>query len=323
MDTAQTSAVEKTLAVELVKNQRILEHPELGNVLLKRPTLEDEATIGEYRRRSYQSDLKNPDVLSKAELEKIAIARGMWSSDLPSRIQELVTKTGQAMAVLEGTGFKSVADLITELQKKAGELKEQFPATEELDLQIKDAIQRLVDLDDIAFDDANLIEKHALNSNVSELLEEMKLLKNQIKILEQFIDDRRELSKLQNAQTELFVDSIESRAEREQEFATIYQCCLNAESRSPLWPSFAEMKRADQEHIAYLITEYSYFTNGITPEMQEMLQKYGFLQRLSDTTDGSDDTPVQPESKPDGEVTDEVRIDTLPVSESDPIAMTS
>jgi hypothetical protein len=310
MDTATTSAVEKQLAVELLKNQRIVEHPELGQVMLKRPNLEDDAAIGEARRKSYQRDMKNPDVLSRSELEKFATQRGMWDVTIPTRIQELMAKTGQAMATLEGTGFVTVERLYSELDRLGTEVIAAFPNTEPLDIEVKDAAQRLISTLD--YTDYELVERYAPSTTVYEQLTEMKLIHNQIKILEDFILERKELSELQVKQTELFVDSIESRAEREQEYATLYHCCLSPDGK-PIWPSIDVMKRIDPETIGFLIREYSYFTNGITPEFQEMLAKYGFLQRLSDTVNGSDDTPVQPESKLDGVTTDEVPTDSSPV----------
>jgi hypothetical protein len=291
--------------------------------VLRRPTLEDEASIGEARRKSYQKDMKNSDILSKVELEKFAAAREMWSSDIPDRIRALTQKTGEAMQVLEVTGFKSVDDLSTELTRIGKELKDLFPEETDLGKQLRDAIDRFVGDAEYDYDDKALIQKHATGSQVYDLVDEADVVRNQIKILEQFAKDRLELAKLQNRQTELFVDSIESRAEREQELATLYFCCLSGETGKPLWPDIHEMKRANPKYIEWLLNQYSYFVNGITPELEEMLQKYGFLQRLSDTNSGSDDSPVQPELSLVGEVTANEPIDSSPVTDTDPSVMTS
>lgn len=327
MDTATQAAVEKQLAMELFGNERLVDRKDFdgtpGTLVFKRQTLRDEGLIGEARRKSYQSDMKNPDILSKSELSRMASARGMWDETIPSQIKELMERTTTLMGALEASGFQSVDEITDELSRVETDLLAEYQEETELAAEVRAAITRLATDTDLNYDDQRLVEVNATGTKVFDLIEEIKLLRNQIDALSQFAEARKALNALQAKQTELFVDSMESRAEREQELATIFYCCLNGDTGKPIWPSIDDMKQADPMKITFLINEYSYFINGVTTEFQEMLTKYGFLQRLSDTKSGSDDSPVQPESNPDGAATVSEEISSLLVLDMDLSAMTS
>jgi hypothetical protein len=139
-----------------------------------------------------------------------------------------------------------------------------------------------------------------MSSAVEDLLEQGERQRTQLELLKQMTEVTKELKDLQKQRTRLFVDSLESRADRAEELATLYYCAVAAETGKRLWPTIADMRSAKIEDVDVILMEYHMFRNGVTDEFRTTLEKYGFHKRLTDTGDSSDASPDQPRPNSDG-----------------------
>lgn len=298
MDQKIERAVELTLEEELIRNARVVEHPTFGQVKIQRPTPRMERMIADERRKQYHKDLKDKTILSRAEIEREAIERGMWSPTDAEKVAELVRKVGGLMGVLEALEYKSLDEVIDAYYRLQRDLIGQFEQSE-----VHEAIERYFDLEQQPMQaDRSLIWNEAPNTTVDELLDTGDHLRTQIDLLQEMLNVRKELNALQKRQVEIFLDSIESRAERAEELARIYFCCSKAESGLPLWPTFDDAWDADPSDIEVLISEVYYFMHGITEEFKVLLGKHGFIQRVADIEDSSESSQGHPELSLDGEL---------------------
>jgi hypothetical protein len=298
MDNRTTSAVETTLQTELLYNERIIQHPTFGAVKLARATPRQESLIAEARRKQTHKDMRDPDVLSRDQLEKLAVEKGMWTPGLTERITELTHKTGEAMGLLEFIGFKSFEDVLQDFQNVVKKLLDLYADDEPMQKMISEYF----DLDGTP----NLIDRtkiidNAVGSVVDDLMDQGDQVRSQLDLLKEMFKVRKELNELQQRQSRVFLDSLENRADRAEELAILYHCIKDATTGKPLWPTYEEIWDARPEDIEILMTEYHYFRHGITDEFKETLGKYGFIKRLTDTSDSPDDSPAQPQSNSGGE----------------------
>jgi hypothetical protein len=312
IDQRTEDAVETVLQQELLRNERVVTHPKFGDVRLKRPNPDQERDIANERRRQFHADMKDSSILCRDELETLAIARGMWSPGMRERIEELTVKTGRAMGILDAIGFRSVEKVLASFEKAQQRAMALFEAAEIS--EAIDPITRYFNLD-LPVDpaDRKLLTELATTTEVDDILDEADQLRSQVTILLDMQGIRKELTDLTLKQSKLFADSLESRADRAEELARVYYCSLSLETGKPLWPTFDAMWKAEPEEVTWLIEQMYFFLNGITEEQQEVLGRFGFLQRLSDTSESYGDSPVQPQSKPDGELADS---STSPSSEA-------
>lgn len=301
MDERTQQAVEATVADELLRNERIIEHQTFGLVRLKRPTAHQERMIAEVRRKQYQADLKNRDVLSRDEIEQIAVERGMWSADISDRMTDLTRRVGEAMGILDGIGFKSLSHLLEGYQTNVTELLGLFAEQPE----IQDVVRAYYNLDvpQDAKDRAKILDS-APSTRVDDLIDQGETLRVQIELLHDMAKVRTELERLRMKETRLFLDSLESRADRAEELARVYYCSTKAATGEPLYPSFDGpdgILHADPSETEVLVLKMAYFVNGVTPEFEEVLGRFGFTRRLTDTGDSSEGSHGQPESNSVGD----------------------
>jgi hypothetical protein len=296
MDDRTETAVETTLQTELLYNERIVNHPTFGAVRLTRPTPGQERLVAEARRKQITKDMRDPDVMSKDQWEQLAIEKGMWAPHMSDRVIELTRKTGEAMALLERFGFKSFEECLEEFRLTVVELLSLYKENEE----IRDVVSAYFDLDQLpqTVDRGRIIDA-APSTVVDDLLDKGDLLRVQVDLLKEMMTVRKELTELQARQTRIYVDSLESRADRAEEMAVLYHCVTK--DGKPLWPSPDDAWNARMEDVEILTLEYQYFRHGITEEQRQTLGKYGFTKRLSATSDSSADSPVQPDASSAGE----------------------
>lgn len=291
-------STEKVLQDELVRNERIVEHPELGRIRFRRPTPRQERMIADVRGKQYHKDLQNPEILSHAQLEKLAIDRNMWSEEKGERVQELSRRTGELMGILDALEYDSLDTVSEEYSATFNRLLEIFSENEE----IGGAVKAYFDLEGRpVFSDRRAIMAAAPSTEVDDLLEKADGLRTQIELLRELATTRKDLNDLQMEQSRLFMDSIEARADRAEEIAQIYYCCTK-ENGTPIWPSFDDAWDSTPDIIEFLLTNYFYFSHGITPEFQKILEKHGFTKRVPDTEDGSESSPEHPKPSSDGEL---------------------
>lgn len=315
------AAVDTALEHELFYNERIVTHPILGRIRLARPTLEQDKFIAEERRRQFQRDLRDPDIMSKDQLEKLAIERGMWAADMDKRIEDLTARTGEAMGLLDSLGFKDFDTVLGQYREKVDEIVACFPDPEDITepntaRELREAVAKYFALTDErpTFKERAYITDNATSSAVEELMDEAEVLRTQLDLLKQMAEVTRELQDLQRKRTRIFMDSVESRADRTEQLATVYYGCSKADTGERLWPTFDDMRRAKIDEVDFVLTEYHMFTNGVTDEFRATLAKYGFHQRLGDTIGSSDDSPAQPSTNSDGESVENVPTSSSPAS---------
>lgn len=304
---------ETILREELVRNERFIDHPTFGRVCLKRPTPRKERLIAEVRRKQYHKDLQDPDILSKAQLENLAVNRNMWSRDKADRLADLSHKSGEIMGVLDGLGYRSLEDLTGEYQETYEKVSNLLKPKEGEKLSKRDqkslddataALERYFDPDEgPSPTDKKLIMDAAPSTEVDDLLDTADRLRVQIDLLRDLSEIQKDLRELQEEQSRLFKDSLESRADRAEELAQIYYCCTAEETGDPLWPEFDGILDADPDDVETLMMEMFYFANGITEELKEILGRHGFTRRVleTDTEDSSESSPEHPTPNSDGE----------------------
>jgi hypothetical protein len=295
METQQRTT-DAVLQDELIRNERIVKHPKFGTIKLSRPTPRKERLIAEVRRQQYHKDLQDASILAKSQLEQIAIQRGMWSEDKTLRLSNLSHRVGEIMGILDTVGYQSVEKVVDEYYALVGKLAEQFESQE-----LKDTVVAYFNLDSPSDKKLKVkLMKEATSSNVDDMLSEGDLMRDQIDLLHEMAKTRKELNELQVQHTRLFVDSIESRADRAEELAQLYYCISDMDGKH-LWPSFDEIMDQPPEEIEFLMTEMFYFINGITEEFKAILGKHGFVKRQTTTVEASDDSPDLPPISLDGE----------------------
>lgn len=313
MDDRTEQIVEQRKQRELLYNERIVEHPAYGAIRLRRPTQEEEALIAEIRNKRYLTDLFDDNIKSKDEIEQRAIARGMWSTDTADRINSLVQQVGMIMSELDRAGFKTLPEVLQIYSVVADKLKKQFEDDEDI-LPVLAAYCNIAEKGSLA--DRTAITDAAPSTVVDDLLDELDSYRSQMDMLTDFATLKKELQALQEKQAELFMGSLESRADREERLATMYYCCKLADSDKHVWKSIADMKKARPEDVEYVLSQWQYFANGIDPAFEASLEKYGFSRRLVTTDDSSDASPDQPQSNSDGESVEKTQLTSSAVTES-------
>lgn len=300
MQNTTEQAAELLLEQELLRNERVIDHPRFGRVRLKRPTPRQARMIAEARRQQYHKDLRDKTILSKAELEKEAIERGIWSVEKKVNTEKRLERVGELMGLLDVAGYEGTDQVLDAYQKATARLLALFEEKSE----VIAAIVRYFNLDlQPQPEDDRLIRTEAPSTEVDEVMEECKQLRNQLELLHDLGRERAELRALQEEYARLVKDSIEARMDVVEEMAKIYYCTLT-EDGSPLWPDLDSMWDADPYDIDRLAEEIFFFENGISPEYRKLLGRHGFTQRVPDTSDSSESSPEHPQPNSSGDLPD-------------------
>lgn len=304
-----TQTQDTILLDELLHNEKRVEHPSFGTIRITRPTPRKEKQIAEVRRKQFHQDYQDPSVLSKAQMESIAMERGDWTEEKRERMESLRVLVAQLMNLLEGLGYESFEKTIVHFENAKARLLELFAEKEE----IREAIERYFNLDlepDPA--DSRRIRDAATSTEVDDLQIEADSYRAQIEVLQKLGRAKKDLLELQSEYVRLTKDSVESRADRAEEMAMIYYL-ISKEDGSPLWPTFEDAWDATAEEIAFLQEELYYFIHPVTDEFREMVGKHGFTVRVPESklSESSDDSPGHPQSSSSGD-----SVETAPSSSS-------
>ncbi len=300
MDERTQKARETTLTRELLLNERTIQSEAYGEIVLHRPTPRMEHNIGEIRRARYSEDLNDEKILSRAELERLAIRRGMWSKEDSNRIQVLQNRLGQIMGLLDTVGYMTTEEVLQKFNEALKKLEDMFEDHAEKD-RIIDSLYRYYNLDNASqsVEDYNVVFKNAPNSSVEDLLSKANLYRSQIRLLEEKAIAQKELEPLIIDQARLFKDSIEERSNRVETLAKIFYCVTRSDG-SRLWESFDKIMDEKPRDLELLMEDVYFFERGIPDEDRKILSRHGFTMRAP-IQDSSEDSQGSPLSNSDGE----------------------
>ncbi len=309
MDQQTTYEVEQQLLDELLRNGRVIEHPTFGEIKLQRPTAKKERLIAAIRQKTHHRDLqaRNEDgsaaVLSRAQLEKMGVERGVWSEENQLRLAWLKDEVGRMMVLLESMGFKTQANTLIDYQMTVNKLMSLYPSE---DIPALEAIIRYYDLDsDMEPSDMKIIRDSAVTTEADDLIEELGTFRTLLEYKSRLHRAQAELHQLTAMYVRLTQDSIESRYERAEVLAQIYYCATKADGE-PIWPKFEEAEDANAYDIEILREELYFFWAGYDKSLRDMMGKHGFTVRVPENIyeESSDASPEHPSSSSDGESPD-------------------
>lgn len=301
MDQSIEQATEKTMLDELTRNERLFDHPVYGPVKLQRPNARRERLIAEIRRKQYHADLQDKSILSKTELEKEAIRRGMWSPERKALMDGLMARAGELMTLLDLTGYEGVDQMLNDYQAVVNDLVNLFDGHEQA-AEVVGAIVRYYNLDaDPEAEDREIIRTNAPSTEVDDKMDRAKVLRTQIEMMHELGKVRKEHQEIMHDYIRLTKDSIESRMDRVESLANIYHCATKPDGQ-PLWETFESMWDDDPYDVALVEEELYFFNYGYTSEFKKMLGKHGFMLRVPDTSDTSESSPGHPKSSFSGEL---------------------
>jgi hypothetical protein len=306
MNDRTKDALDKKLEYELVRNERVVEHPRLGKIRLRRATPWVDERIAEVRADWHFRSLENPRLRFKSELEAIYEKRGIWSKDKEERIVALSRRSGELMAFLEGLGYDNSADLVVKYQGIYADLEgrlEKAEADDETREAALEALARISDLDATpTLADRKQVDALLRSTVADDLFQEADRLRMQIDLFLELADVRKDLDALQEEQAGLFHVSIEANVDRAEMLAKVYYCTANADSGEPLWETFDRLWHEDPVTINEVRQQLVYFELGIEPRYQKILERHGFSYRMLTTDDSSDAAPEHPTPSTDGAV---------------------
>lgn len=296
LDERTENAVEIALKDELMRNERIFKHPSFGTLKLQRPTPRQERDIAEARRRQYHKDLKDASILSKSELEKEAIRRGIWSKDKTEQMTTLQNRIGQIMGLLDSVGYENVDIVLDKYHRAIEKLRELYKDNDEA----QTVITRYFHLDEKQnIEDYNYLFKNANTTEIDEVMSEAQLFRTQIELLYELSTARKEMQPLLQEHVRLNMDSIESRMDRVEQLAKLYYCTTKEDGTS-VWPTFDAMWDAPPQELEFLLEEMWCFEQGIPEEQRKILGRHGFMLR-EPTEASSEDSPGNPQPNSNGE----------------------
>lgn len=288
---------------EIVSGIRHIRHPDLGPLVIKRPNPRTQAKISEARRKAWHRDLKDPDILSTAQVKKFLSERGVWGKDEEEEIASLSQRSGEKMGYLYMLGFTSVTDLVATYESKVLEFTE-FEPDVPMPEPLSDLMDLMVDLDyEMTPDDNRALDSELDrfdNVPLRELVQQFRALRTKFTLNMEVGDIRENLNRLIAQQATYFADTLENRADQFQKMAEVFYC-ITRQDGDHLWESPDSLWDEDPTKLAWLQTQLYYFNNGITPEFAEMLETHGFTRRGIASGLQLDDSQDPPESKVDGE----------------------
>lgn len=297
LDERTESAVEIAQKDELFRNERTFDHPTFGTLRLQRPTPRQEREIAEARRRQYHKDMRDESILSKAELEKEAIRRGIWSKDNKLKLDSLQTRIGQIMGLLDSVGYESVDVVIRKYEQTVNKLRGLY---EDENIAVQEAITRYFHLDGVGDPaDHKLIFEEATTTDVDDAMAEAQLIRTQIELLTELKKSRDEMRPLLQDFVRLNMDSIESRMDRVEQLAKLYYCVTK--DGKTVWTSFDAMWDCPPKDLEILLEELYYFEEGIPDEYRKILGRHGFTLRVPTETNSSESSQGIPQSNSSGE----------------------
>jgi hypothetical protein len=320
------------ILTETALNERIIEHPKFGRVRFCMPTLQIQKKIDAVSRSQKKmllnafDEVEDPDnpgrmrkipaYQSREVLAKEYKEKGWWTDEHEDRLEKLSSQHITQLTELELLGFDSAESCLAALSSLRIELEDIF--VDEKRAKVLTAIR---DITDVVKGYSLKLEKTLHNAaSTTEVDDLLESVLRQQQIYEKYLEltsTYAELLGLQNEQSSLFSDSWQDQLRYYLRLAQVHYCVQNADTGEPLWPSLDEMEaEVDNTLIRWVFDELGAFWQGLTEEMRDKLGKYDFIYGRSGSKPSSDDSPVQPESKPDGESPENEQTTSIEVTDT-------
>lgn len=301
--------------------------PVWTKIRFERLTPRGKALVGDETVNQFNADVRSGKYMSREEMRKLAIERGMWTEDEEVKMNELQAKSTNDMQALYLEGFDRNVEWLKELGDRTSAY---LTAIKESDKDSEVKLKVPVVLDRwLAYHETNraqytelfaedqgrpeysadadfvyLVEQ-ATTDEVADHISEMESLKRKLQKLAEIIDMRNELDKLTEKRAKLFTDTIESRRDRATELANVYYGTkvLNDKNKpiGRLTPNFNDMWDLPDGVLNWLLLQAYFFYEGVPEHVKEYMAAWGFLpaERERGSSQASDESPVPQSGKSD------------------------
>ncbi|MBU8920981.1 MAG: hypothetical protein KOO63_03890 [Bacteroidales bacterium] len=303
---------------ETVLNERLVTHPQWGEVRLSMPTLKTQRKIDAISRSRKKMLLNSFDEIpgsdgetvrmpahpSHETLRKQYLEAGWWTEEREQEMDEASDFHVDKLAYLESLGFESEEECDTVADKARVQLFKIFEAEEEgVSDELEAALAIVTDVG-VRYDVEAETEVRAAapSTEVDDILQELSMQREMYHAYVELIEAYNALLAIQSEHTSLFMDSWQEQLKYYIRLAQVHYCIERVETGESLWPSVEAMElEEDSELIGWAFNELSAYWQGLTDESRERMKKYDFIYGRSGRPESSDDSPDLQESKTDGE----------------------
>jgi hypothetical protein len=303
---------------EIVVNERIVEHPTKGKIRFRLPTLELQRKIDALGRakkkilRDTTDKIPDPEAplgyrivpafKSREVLAKEYATLGWWTDEHEIELSTIIQDFTTTLAQLEIIQFESEQAIYLGLAEATDRLLKLFE--ENMTDKIKATIARVtVTGGDPSYEDLKILTEEASSTEVDDVLEKVKIYRQQFDLYNKLADLHLKLLKLESERTALFQDSWQEQLQYYIKLAQVFVCCEYVETNKSLYDSVESLeKEPDVTFLKWVFTELQAFFQGTPTDSRERFAKYGFMDRLNLKKSSSEESPVQPQSKPDGDL---------------------
>lgn len=283
--------------------------PDIPAVRFTRLNPRRRALIGQAAQAQYHRDLKNPDILSRAQLLKLVKERGDWDEDRDARIRQLQANVKRALGDLYYEGLTEEdweqqvlaehaalrADAAADGAFADADARQAFEDRLERWVMFAPDRQALYDERHAASQgreryspdaDYSWLLSQAPTAEAADRLNALDGLRDKLLRYLAMAEEQQELERLRDQYARIFSESLEDRRDNTEELARVYYTTqrLAAEDpesaeTGPILPAFDQMWDLPELVVRWLITEAYYVAQGVTPEARALLANtMGFPQ---------------------------------------------
>lgn len=300
------------------------ELPDIPAVRFTRLNPRRRALISQTAQRQYQRDLRNPDILSRAQLLALVKERGDWDEAKDARIKALQASVKKVLGDLYYDGLTEQdweQQVLTELAAlRAAAAVEGAFADVEARGAFEDRLERWVmfapdrqALYDTRHAPSQGRDRYSPDADYSWLLSQAPTADaaDRLNLLDELRDkllrylamaeEQRELEQLREQYARIFAESLEDRRDNTEELARLYYTTERLATddpesavAGPLVAEFDQMWDLPEPLVRWLIVEAYYVAHGVTAEARALLaSSMGFPQA------GRQETAPTPETTPE------------------------
>lgn len=315
---------------EIAKNERVIEHPEFGRFIIRRPTHGVEAQIETARTRQINRDLQARDVIEdpitgerkevpafltrKARADQLRF-HGLWTHEDEYMLEEATDRYRDVAFKLEAEGFEGGWKLDEDLNALREKIRSVLGNKAD---KHKDAIDTVVpylltaaegerpqDQDTgLSYSEARLkLQKVTKKPEMDRLLNEADRLHRLVSLYNEGVKAQAEMVAYRIREISLFSDTLESRADRAAHVAKVFYCTFT-EDHKPVWKTIPDLEKEPSMKLRWLLGEIERFERvepGETEEDIRRRERFNFLSPYQGTPESSDDSPEAPSSNLDGD----------------------